>query len=88
MNTRAAKHSSDKQKIWAASLQTRIASTASLLSSMKSVKMMGLADLMSNRIQGQRVEEMKSANGYRWMVILTNTIGKLTPSEHIHAFVF
>lgn len=74
MNTRAAKHSSDKQKIWAASLQTRIASTASLLSSMKSVKMMGLADLMSNRIQDQRVEEMKSANGYRWMIILTNTI--------------
>ncbi|OCK89464.1 putative multidrug resistance protein [Cenococcum geophilum 1.58] len=75
INTRAAKHSSNQQKIWAASLQTRIASTASLLSSMKSVKMMGLAGLMSNSIQDQRVKEMKSANGYRWLVILTNTIG-------------
>lgn len=50
--------------------------------------MMGLAGLMSNNIQDQRVEEMKSANGYRWLVILTNTIGKLTPAEHIYAFVF
>lgn len=79
INTRATKYSSDQQKIWAGTLQTRIASTASLLSSMKSVKMMGLAGLMSKYIQDQRVKEIKSAKGYRWVVILTNTIGS-TPT--------
>ncbi|OCK85970.1 putative multidrug resistance protein [Lepidopterella palustris CBS 459.81] len=79
INTRATKYSSNQQKIWTASVQTRIALTASLLSSMKSVKMMGLASLMSNNIHDQRVKEMKSANGYRWLVILTNTVGS-TPA--------
>jgi ATP-binding cassette subfamily C (CFTR/MRP) protein 1 len=46
-----------------------------MLGSMKSVKMMGLAGLLSQSIQNQRLKEMKSANGYRWVVLLTNTTG-------------
>jgi ATP-binding cassette, subfamily C (CFTR/MRP), member 1 len=51
-----------------------------MLSSMKSVKMMGLAGLMSKSIQGQRVKEMKSANEYRWLVLLTNMTGNASTS--------
>lgn len=46
-----------------------------MLGAMKSVKMMGLAGLLSKNIQRQRAEEMKSADGYRWLVVLTNMIG-------------
>jgi ATP-binding cassette, subfamily C (CFTR/MRP), member 1 len=46
-----------------------------MLGSMKSVKMMGLAGLLSQNIQNQRLKEMKSAKGYRWLVLLTNMTG-------------
>jgi ATP-binding cassette subfamily C (CFTR/MRP) protein 1 len=75
INTRASKFASDKQKVWNGALQTRIGSTASVLGSIKSVKMMGLAGPLSQSIQDQRIKEMKSANGYRWMVLFTNMIG-------------
>jgi ATP-binding cassette subfamily C (CFTR/MRP) protein 1 len=61
--------------IWNGVIQTRIASTASVLGSMKSVKMMGLAGLFSRSIQTLRVKEMNSAVGYRWMVLFTNMVG-------------
>jgi ABC-type multidrug transport system fused ATPase/permease subunit len=75
INTYASKFASEKQKIWSGKIQTRIASTASMLGAMKSVKMMGLAGLLSKSIQRQRAEEMKSADGYRWLVVLTNMTG-------------
>lgn len=46
-----------------------------MLGAMKSVKIMGLAGLLSKSIQRQRAEEMKSADGYRWLVVLTNMTG-------------
>jgi ATP-binding cassette subfamily C (CFTR/MRP) protein 1 len=36
---------------------------------------MGLAGPLSQSIQDQRIKEMRSANGYRWMVLFTNMIG-------------
>ena len=36
---------------------------------------MGLAGLLSQSIQNHRLKEMKSANGYRWLVLLTNMTG-------------
>jgi hypothetical protein len=88
MNTRASKNTSDKQRAWNAAIQTRIASTASMLGSVKNVKMMGLAKFMSHNIQDQRVRELKSANGYRWIVLITQSIGKFYTSttyfrEHV-----
>ncbi|CAI6334322.1 unnamed protein product [Periconia digitata] len=46
-----------------------------MLGAIKSVKIIGLAGLLSKSIQRQRAEEMKSANGYRWLVVSTNMIG-------------
>jgi hypothetical protein len=42
--------------------------------SIKSVKMMGLAGILSQSIQNQRVKEMNSAGGFRWMFLFTNMI--------------
>ncbi len=36
---------------------------------------MGLAGMLSQSIQNQRVEETNSTGGYRWMVLFTNMIG-------------
>lgn len=75
INTRASKIASEKQKVWNGALQTRIASTAAVLGSIKSVKMMGLGDKLSHTIQNLRVKEIDTAVGYRWMVLFTNMIG-------------
>jgi ATP-binding cassette subfamily C (CFTR/MRP) protein 1 len=74
-NTWAAKMTSEKQKIWIGAVQSRISSVASMLGSIKSVKMMGLAGVLSQNIRGQQEKEMNSAMVYRWMVLLTNTTG-------------
>ena len=74
-NTWAAKMTSEKQKIWAGAVQSRISSVASMLGSIKSVKMMGLAGVLSQNIRGQQEKEMNSGMVYRWMVLLTNTTG-------------
>jgi ATP-binding cassette subfamily C (CFTR/MRP) protein 1 len=46
----------------------------SRVGSIKSVKMMGLAGIVSQSIQNQRVKEMNSTGGYRWVVLFTNMI--------------
>jgi len=39
--------------------------------------MMGLTNPLSNVIQQLRVDELNSAKGFRWLLILTNMIGTL-----------
>ncbi|KAF2811591.1 putative multidrug resistance protein [Mytilinidion resinicola] len=87
INTRAAKTSSIRQKIWGASVQTRIGGTASLLGSMKSVKMMGLADLMSENILADRIHEMNTAKGFRWVQVFVNSTG-YTPAVFAPVLTF
>jgi len=45
---------SEKQKIWVGAVQSRISSVASMLGSIKSVKIMGLAGVLSQNIRGQQ----------------------------------
>ncbi|RDW80341.1 putative multidrug resistance protein [Coleophoma crateriformis] len=80
INILASKKNSKKQKIWSGAVQTRISSTASMLGSMKSVKMMGLAGWVYQSIENQRIKEMKDANGYKYQVIFTNTVGSVPQS--------
>ena len=44
---------------------------------MKSIKMMGLTTVLSTLIQKLRIDELNSAMGYRWLVVLTNMVGEL-----------
>jgi ATP-binding cassette subfamily C (CFTR/MRP) protein 1 len=65
-----------KQKIWNGAIQRRIGMTASMLGSMKNVKMMGLSRFMVRNIQDQRIHELDMATGYRWMLLSTNVVCK------------
>ena len=75
-NVRIARFMGGRQKTWVQAIQQRIAITSSMLGSMKSVKMMGLADAMSTTIQGQRVRELRVQGRYRWLVVLLNVFCK------------
>lgn len=66
-----------KQKVWTEAVQKRIAMTSSMLSSIKSLKIMGLSPTVQDNIQGQRIQEIELAKKFRWGVVLLNTVGKL-----------
>ncbi len=46
-----------------------------MLGAMKSVKMLGLARFISQTIREQRTHELNEAGGYRWIVLMTQSIG-------------
>ncbi|CDM37008.1 hypothetical protein DTO013E5_7172 [Penicillium roqueforti] len=63
-----------KQKVWNAAVQKRIAITASMLGSMKSMKIMGMTEVVESSVQEYRRKEIQSAMGFRWLALWTNTI--------------
>ncbi|KAH8701001.1 putative multidrug resistance-associated protein [Talaromyces proteolyticus] len=71
------------QVVWMQSIQTRVDVTATMLSSMKSVKMLGFTDWLSSIVQGLRVEELKMAGMFRKLLIVRvffgNLLGTLAP---------
>ncbi|KAH8799341.1 putative multidrug resistance protein [Xylogone sp. PMI_703] len=73
-NSQMANIMSIKQKIWNGAIQRRISMTATMLGSMKNVKMMGLSRFMVRNIQNQRIHELNMATGYRWMNVNTNVV--------------
>ncbi|KAJ5715248.1 uncharacterized protein N7483_012429 [Penicillium malachiteum] len=71
------------QQIWMRSIQTRVDSTATMLGSMKSVKMLGFTDWLAKLIQGLRVDELQEAKLLRRLlclrVFLANLLGTFGP---------
>jgi ATP-binding cassette subfamily C (CFTR/MRP) protein 1 len=63
------------QAEWVKSVQRRIGVTSTILRSMKSVKLAGLAVSMGDLIQAERVRELKRALKFRWVLVLTNAVG-------------
>ncbi|KAJ6142459.1 hypothetical protein N7471_001912 [Penicillium samsonianum] len=63
-----------RQKVWNAAVQKRIAVTASMLGSMKSMKIMGVTEAVESSVQQYRRKEIQSAMGFRWLSLWTNTI--------------
>jgi hypothetical protein len=63
-----------RQKIWTRAIQQRVGMTSSMLGSMKSVKMMGLSNILFDIIQNHRVRELELSKQYRvmslWRVLL------------------
>jgi ATP-binding cassette subfamily C (CFTR/MRP) protein 1 len=74
---RVSRNFGNAQKAWTAATQKRIAMTSSLLGSMKSAKIMGLAETMTESIQGQREAEVSLSRKYRWISVLINIIGSI-----------
>lgn len=62
--------------IWVAAVQQRISATASMLGSMKAVKMMGLTDFMANIIQVERIRELDFQRQFRWLTFWINVVGE------------
>jgi len=66
-SSKVAKRIGPRQGIWAAAIQQRVGMTSSMLGSMKSVKMMGLSDVLSDTLQSQRVRELELSKKFRVM---------------------
>ncbi|KAJ9640194.1 hypothetical protein H2204_003419 [Knufia peltigerae] len=59
---------------WAAAVQQRISLTAGVLSSLKSVRMLGIEKAMSRMIQDERHNELRLQAKFRWSTVWLNTI--------------
>ncbi|KAJ5806253.1 uncharacterized protein N7503_003855 [Penicillium pulvis] len=70
-----AKFMGHAQKIWMESIQTRVDVTATMLGSMKSVKMLGFSDWLAGIVQGLRVSELQEANLFRKLLVLRVFLG-------------
>ncbi|KAL6364357.1 hypothetical protein LRP88_01755 [Fusarium phalaenopsidis] len=67
-----AKHMGKAQKRWVRGIQTRVDVTASMLGSMKEVKMLGLTDVLNNMVQNLRIKELKLSKKARKLIQYTN----------------
>lgn len=83
LDTRVTLLIGNKVKVWTDAVQRRISLTADVLSSMKSVKMLGLAKPLRMLLQNERVHELRLQAKFRWSTVWLNTLGK--PSIHFLA---
>ncbi|TVY81873.1 ABC transporter FUM19 [Lachnellula suecica] len=63
------------QEKWLANIEKRISITSHTLSSMRGVKMSGLADKLGDILQNLRIVELKTAAVYRWWELAAMTAG-------------
>ncbi|KAE9376787.1 putative ATP-binding cassette transporter [Stipitochalara longipes BDJ] len=86
-----AKYMGNAQKVWIEGIQTRVDVTASMLGSMKSVKMLGFTSILTRIIQGLRVTELKLSSLFRKLlcvrVFLGNSVTTLAPLFTFAVFV-
>ena len=61
-----------KSRAWSEATQKRVAITSSMLSSVKSLKMMGLSNTIESKIQNRRAEEIRAAKDFRWLIVWFN----------------
>ncbi|KAB8290460.1 hypothetical protein EYC80_010891 [Monilinia laxa] len=86
-----AKWMGNAQKIWIRGIQTRIDVTASMLGSMKAVKMLGFTDSLTTVVQSLRVKEVYLSQLFRRLlcgrVFLANSTGIMSPLVTFTVFV-
>ncbi|TGO08777.1 hypothetical protein BTUL_0192g00110 [Botrytis tulipae] len=79
------------QKIWIRGIQTRIDITASMLGSMKAVKMLGFTDSLTTMVQSLRVKEVHLSQLFRRLlcgrVFLANSTAIIAPLVTFTVFV-
>ncbi|PHH93023.1 hypothetical protein CDD83_2133 [Cordyceps sp. RAO-2017] len=66
-----------RQKTWVDAVEKRITITASMLASMRSIKMMGLSPVLSSIVQGQRIQETRRMAAARWSIVWQNVVQNL-----------
>ncbi|KEQ68866.1 putative ABC transporter [Aureobasidium namibiae CBS 147.97] len=65
------------QKKWLAAVQQRVSYTASVLNFPKGSKMLGLTEILRERIQDLRISELAASAAYRKFVAIRNALGFL-----------
>lgn len=71
------------QASWVKAVGRRIGVTSSILRSMKSVKLAGLATSMGELLQAERVHELKMALKFRWLMVITQAFCMSHPQHSI-----
>lgn len=71
-----AKHFQPRQKTCSDATQSRVAATSSMLSRMKTIKMLGLQHNFSHRIQELREAELQAASKLGWIMVFYNASGR------------
>lgn len=84
-----------RQKLWINAIQRRVGLTSSMLSSMKSVKMLGYSNILFNILQTKRVEELDISKNFRlmsvWRMIICKCnfsfrcVSSLTQNRSVHS---
>ncbi|KAK2041784.1 P-loop containing nucleoside triphosphate hydrolase protein [Colletotrichum somersetense] len=92
MSRYLAKNLRGKQKEWTVATQKRLAMTASMLASMKSLKMLGVSPYAESLVQSLRYDELNAAKKVRWMMVAynasANALGIFSPIITFVLFVF
>ncbi|UPL03089.1 hypothetical protein LCI18_014023 [Fusarium solani-melongenae] len=68
-----------RQAMWLEAIEKRIAATSQMLGAMKGVKMCGLTDVLSTRIQAMRNDEMHISGKFRRLLIWNMVLAYLAP---------
>ncbi|KAI5237066.1 multidrug resistance-like protein [Aureobasidium subglaciale] len=71
------KFAGDSQRSWMAGVQKRVGLTATVIGSMKTLKLSGLAGAVSDFIQALRVEELAAGSRFRKLSIVAAVLGFL-----------
>ena len=75
MSQYVATHLNRKQRDWSVATQKRISMTISMLSSTKSIKMLGISEAIQSKVQGLRLHEIAMSKRLRWMMVGYNASG-------------
>ncbi|KAL8695796.1 MAG: hypothetical protein Q9224_003154, partial [Gallowayella concinna] len=68
-----------RQGLWLVAIQTRISATATMLGSMKRIKMCGLSDTLFENIHDLRIQELDISRGFRRLLIGSMFFAFTTP---------
>lgn len=75
--TKVASLSTEQQRIWIRSIQKRIEETATILGSVKAVRMLGLDKRSTDSLRGLRKLEIERAKRFRTLTVVTVGLCKL-----------
>ena len=73
--TLISKRMGPKQGAWVQAVQSRVGAASFVLGSIKSIKLAGLTSSMINLLQLERKKELDMAKKFRWLMVLTTTVG-------------
>jgi hypothetical protein len=77
--TKVADIASKRQRVWIQAIQKRVDATATMLGTMKSVKMLGLEPLLFKIITRLRADEINSSKGFRMSAVYAVGLCKFEP---------